>query len=101
MGISKVIIQLIVYPPIAKYMTSTQGYRFGLVLLMIFSIFTPRISNYVDQENILWTLLVVFLSLFSASDAFAYLSVIIMITESVTSEHLGFMHGFSGNNLNK
>jgi len=96
MGISKVIIQLIVYPPIAKYMTSTQGYRFGLVLLMIFSIFTPRISNYVDQENILWTLLVVFLSLFSASDAFAYLSVIIMITESVTSEHLGFMHGFSG-----
>ncbi|ORX55346.1 MFS general substrate transporter [Piromyces finnis] len=96
MGISKIIIQLVVYPPIAKHMSSTQGYRFGLVLLMAFSIFTPYISSYVDKAKILWTLLIVFLSLFSASDAFAYLSVIIMITESVTSEHLGFMHGFSG-----
>jgi len=96
MGISKIIIQLLIYPPIAKHMNSTQGYRFGLIILMIFAIFTPHISNYVNQHNILWTLLVIFLSLFSASDAFAYLSVIIMITESVTSEHLGFMHGFSG-----
>jgi len=96
MGISKIIIQLIVYPPIAKFMSSTQGYRFGLILLIIFAIFTPHISKYVNQPNTLWVLLIVFLSLFSASDAFAYLSVIIMITESVTSEHLGFMHGFSG-----
>jgi len=96
MGISKIIIQLVVYPPVAKFLSSTQGYRFGLVLLMIFSIFTPHISKYVNEPNTLWTLLITFLSLFSASDAFAYLSVIIMITESVTSEHLGFMHGFSG-----
>jgi len=96
MGISKIIIQLVVYPPIANHMSSTQGYRFGLILLMIFAIFTPYISSYVNRANILWTLLIIFLSLFSASDAFAYLSVIIMITESVTSEHLGFMHGFSG-----
>lgn len=96
MGISKIIIQLIVYPPVAKFMSSTQGYRFGLILLMLFSIFTPHISKYVNQPNTLWTLLIIFLSLFSASDAFAYLSVIIMITESVTNEHLGFMHGFSG-----
>ncbi|ORX78509.1 MFS general substrate transporter [Anaeromyces robustus] len=96
MGISKIIIQLLIYPPIAKHMTSTQGYRFGLIILIIFAIFTPNISKHVNQPNTLWTLLVIFLSLFSASDAFAYLSVIIMITESVTSEHLGFMHGFSG-----
>jgi len=96
LGISKTIIQLAIYPPVAKLMTSTQCYRFGIMLLIIFSIFTPHISTYVNQPKILWTLLTVFLSLFSASDAFAYLSVIIMITESVTSEHLGFMHGFSG-----
>jgi len=96
MGISKIIIQLVVYPPTAKFLNSTQGYRFGLVLLMIFSIFTPHTSKYVNEPKTLWTLLITFLSLFSASDAFAYLSVIIMITESVTSEHLGFMHGFSG-----
>jgi len=96
MGISKIIIQLLIYPPIAKHMNSTQGYRFGLILLIIFSIFTPYISNFVEQPKTLWTLLVFFISLFSASDAFAYLSVIIMITESVSSEHLGFMHGFSG-----
>lgn len=95
-GISKIIIQLLIYPPIAKHMTSLQGYRVGLVFLMVFSVFTPFISNFIDRKTTLWTLLILFLSLFSASDAFAYLSVIIMITESVTSEHLGFMHGFSG-----
>jgi MFS family permease len=91
-GYSKLIFQLFLYTKFQDLLGIKNVLRLGLILYIFIIIIQSNLSPENTFSN---SLLILCLILNGISETFGYISILSLITESVTNEKLGIVHGVS------
>jgi hypothetical protein len=84
---------------VKHFKSLTSCYQSGMMLLIPVHLILPLIQSYADSIYTKWTLLTLCMGLIGVAEVLAFLSVIVLITESVTDQlgtgMLGLVHGLA------
>ncbi|KAJ3313245.1 hypothetical protein HDV04_002229 [Boothiomyces sp. JEL0838] len=91
--------QLIIYPEVAKRTTTKQLYQISTIVLIIFPLMFPLISNYVagnaNLRWLLWPTLLLTMGLRTITNGFLFTSIFVLITVSAKGGQLGTVNGIA------